>query len=265
MSIKKLSSYLLRKTGLLEYADYVKFAVSSVNFRKKNNIFRKENPCVKLPPDFMLFESFGKLDYHAYYFKGKESAADLFALIEKYHSMGEWKVLEWGCGPCRILRHLPEMYESSKFYGSDYNPDTINWCKKNIPEINFSLNKLNPPFEFSSETFDIVYAVSVFTHLDAETQTGWFEECVRILKTGGIFLFTIHGDSATDRLFDHEKAIYKKNGIYIRANVTEGKRSFTSYNSESYIKKYFSKNILIMNFIPGKMNEQDIWIVKKID
>ncbi|MFO7810727.1 MAG: class I SAM-dependent methyltransferase [Candidatus Delongbacteria bacterium] len=263
MTVKKYGSFILRKAGLLELADYIKFIISLLKNSKTNRKFVKANPGVSLPPDFILFESFGKLNYHAYYYKGKETAAGLFNIIEEYADIKSLKVLEWGCGPARVLRHLPDLYPDSEFYGSDYNDKTISWCRKNINNVSFEINHLEPPFRFEDDTFDVIYSVSVFTHLDSENQIKWFDECMRVLKNRGLFLFTTHGDSATDRLLASEKKLYVSEGYYIRSNVTEGKRNFTSYNTEKYIRDSFKKHASFVEFIPGKKNEQDIWLVRK--
>ena len=213
----------------------------------------------------MLFESFGKMDYTSYFEKGKESAVDILDLLKAHHSLENVNLLEWGCGPVRILRHVPEILsgERSKVFGSDYNPKTIDWDKKSFDNISFSKNDLLPPLEYDNDFFNIIFCISVFTHLDEGTELKWFDEIIRVLKPGGIFLLSIHGESSKDRLSEDEKKIFDEKGCVIRSNVTEGKRSFTSYNSESFMRERMLKDVEILEFIPGKKNEQDIWIVRK--
>lgn len=213
----------------------------------------------------MLFESFGKMDYTSYYKKGKESAVDILDLLKKHHSLENIDLLEWGCGPVRILRHIPEILsgKNANIFGSDYNPETIKWDKNSFVNISFSQNELLPPLEYDDNFFDIVYCISVFTHLDEVTELKWFNEIIRVLKPGGVFLLSIHGESSKDRLSDDEKKIFDEKGCVIRSNVTEGKRSFTSYNSEKFMREKILKDVEILEFIPGKKNEQDIWIVRK--
>ncbi|MDA3839064.1 MAG: class I SAM-dependent methyltransferase [Candidatus Delongbacteria bacterium] len=256
---------LIRKLGLLEEADYVKFLLSSLNYFFRNRKFKVDNPDIVLPPHFMLFESFGKMDYASYYEKGKESADDILELLEKHHTLENINLLEWGCGPVRILRHIPEILADKNLsvYGSDYNPETIKWDKASFKNINFSKNELLPPLEYDDNFFEVIYCISVFTHLDEETELKWFNEIVRVLKPGGIFLLSIHGESSKDRLSEEEKKIFDEHGCVIRSNVTEGKRSFTSYNSEKFMRERMLKDVKILEFIPGKKNEQDIWIVRK--
>ena len=255
----------LRKLGVLEHADYVKFIISYFSFLSKNRNFKKNNPNVILPPHYMLFESFGKMDYASYFEKGKESADDILELLGKHHSLENINLFEWGCGPVRILRHIPEILadKNVKVFGSDYNPETIKWDKTSFDNISFSKNELLPPLEYEGNFFDVIYCISVFTHLDEVTELKWFNEIIRVLKPSGIFLLSIHGESSKNRLSDDEKKIFDEKGCVIRSNVTEGKRSFVSYNSEKFMREIMLKDVEILEFIPGKTNEQDIWIVRK--
>lgn len=263
--MKTFTQHILRRLGVLEYADYIKFSLSYFSFFSKNRNFKIKNPDVKLPPHYMLFESFGKMDYASYFHKGKKSADEILELLEKHHSLENINLFEWGCGPVRILRHIPEILaeKNVKVFGSDYNPETIKWDKKSFDNISFSKNELLPPLEYENNFFDVIYCISVFTHLDEVTELKWFNEIIRVLKQGGIFLLSIHGESSRVKLSEDEKKVFDENGCVIRSNVTEGKRCFVSYNSEKFMREKMLKDVEILEFIPGKKNEQDIWIVRK--
>ena len=124
-------SSLLRKLRVLHLADKVRFYVQQFKNRKANNAFKAAHPEVKLPPDYLIYESF-QLDYHKYYVQSKEGANNLVQLFAKHIELKDKKILDWGCGPARILRHLPELVGNNcEYYGTDYNAKTIAWCKNN--------------------------------------------------------------------------------------------------------------------------------------
>jgi ubiquinone/menaquinone biosynthesis C-methylase UbiE len=50
-----------------------------------------------------------------------------------------------------------------------------------------------PPSELESDSFDLVYAISVFTHLDERMQFAWLGELQRVTKPTGYVLLTVHG------------------------------------------------------------------------
>ncbi|MDZ7626597.1 MAG: class I SAM-dependent methyltransferase [Ignavibacteriaceae bacterium] len=129
----------------------------------------------------------------------------MISYFEKYLDLKNIKILEWGCGPARIIRHLPRLLnDSCEIYGSDYNSKTIVWCKKIFPEFNFSKNNLQPPLEFENNFFDIIYATSVFTHLSEEMHYAWMNELKRVCKPNGIIFLTTHGDNCKPKLTPEE-------------------------------------------------------------
>ncbi len=255
----------LRALHLLEQADSARFLLNKWQFRRANRRFRRENPLVKLPPPFVLYESFGKLDYASYYYGGRESAEFILALLRKHADVRGGRILEWGCGPARLLRHFPDLLKGCRtaIYGSDYNRASIAWCTKYIPEATFLTNRLLPPLDMPDNFIDAAYCVSVFTHLSREAQDAWLTEILRVIKPGGIFLMTVHGDVCTVKLDAGELQAYRESGCVVRGEVTEGQRTYTSYNSPGYMREVFLRGLEILEHIAGEDGAQDIWIVRK--
>ncbi len=171
---------LLRKLRLMQLSDYLHFVYQKMKNRSSNRSFKLNHPDVDLPPDYMIYESF-QMNYDNYYNDSLDTANWLISYFGKHIELKNIKILEWGCGPARIIRHLPKLLDSScEIYGSDYNSKTIDWCKKNVPEIHFSKNNLQPPFEFQNDFFGIIYATSVLTHLSEEMHYAWMNELKRV-------------------------------------------------------------------------------------
>ncbi len=121
---------ILRKLRLLQLSDYLHFIYQKFNNRSSNKLFRQNNPDVVLPPDYMIYESF-QMNYENYYNDSLDTAKWLISYFEKHIELKNIKILEWGCGPARIIRHLPKLLDSScEIYGSDYNPKRLNGVKK---------------------------------------------------------------------------------------------------------------------------------------
>lgn len=79
-------------------------------------------------------------------------------------------IMELGCGSARMLRLLRGIY-GVRLIGTDVEADKIEWCRENLPDIEFYVNKYDPPIEqVESGTVDLVYAASVFTHIPLATQ-----------------------------------------------------------------------------------------------
>jgi len=228
-------------------------------------MFKEKYPDVVLPSDYMIYESF-QMNYENYYNDSVNTAKWLINYLEKYIELKNVKILEWGCGPARIIRHLPVLLDKScDIFGTDYNLSTIDWCKKNIPNVTFTTNNLEPPLNFQSNFFNIVYANSVLTHLSEEMHFAWFLELRRISKKGGIMFLTTHGDNCKPRLSSRELERYETGKIVIRGNVKEGHRSFAAYQPTEFMKKLFSEVEILEHVTKepeGNYFPPDIWIVR---
>jgi len=257
---------LLRKLRLLQLSDHLNFYYQKLKNRKSNKFFNKKYPDVVLPPDYMIYESF-QMNYDNYYNDSVSTAEWLINYFEKHIDLLNVKILEWGCGPGRIIRHLPRLLnDSCEIYGSDYNSKTIEWCKKNIQDVYFSKNNLQPPLEYGSNFFDVIYATSVFTHLSEEMHYAWFEELKRVCKKDGIIFLTTHGDNCKPKLTPDELKRFEEGKLVVRGNVKEGHRTFAAYQPPDFMIKLFSEVKILEhvtrepedNYIP-----QDVWIVRK--
>ena len=63
--------------------DKLRFHIQKFKNRKANQTFRNNNPDVKLPPDYLIYESF-KIDYQKYYTESVESAKWITGHIGKH-------------------------------------------------------------------------------------------------------------------------------------------------------------------------------------
>src|SRR5262249_7002461 len=88
------------------------------------------------------------------------------------------------------LRDIAGLYIA----GTDANAKAIDWDRKNLPGIDFRVNRLEPPLAFQDSSFDLVYALSVFTHIPLPWQRPWLDELRRVLRPGAYLLATVHGD-----------------------------------------------------------------------
>jgi len=258
----------ISKLHLLPLLEQINFFRQKIKNKKSNSLFRKENPLVKLPPDFYLYETFN-LNYEKFYTEGIPTAKWLFDYIEGFKAFDAISILDWGCGTGRIIRHLPAIAgANNSYFGCDYNKKYIEWCSKNIDGINFKLNNLSPPLEYENSSFDIVYGISIFTHLSEEMHYKWMNELTRVLKKEGILFITTHGEAHKFKLLPKEQELYNKGNLVVHAYKKEGNRLFASYQPSDFLESlYLKNNLKVLKHIPGEMRnnkpQQDVWIVRK--
>lgn len=266
---KKDISGFLRKIGLLSLSDMVVFYSQKLKNREANKRFREQFPDVALPLDYLMYESF-QLNYQKYYVESVESAHWLASLFGKHTDLNNKKILDWGCGPGRVIRHMPSVFgQDCSFYGTDYNKNSIEWCRKNLPNIAFNHNGLDAQLPYGDNYFDCIYGISIFTHLSEAMHHAWTKELLRVLKPGGIMLQTMQGNNFVEKLTESEQAIFKRGEIVVRGKVKEGHRMYSAFHPEPFVRQLFSAAEIIDHIkrAPenGRALPQDVWMVKKRD
>ncbi len=260
----------LRKTGLFLMADEIRLWLNAARNYRKNKAFASSHPTETFPPPHISYDAYGTVDYESYWTSGMLSAEILFSFLRGDLDLSGAKILEWGCGPGRIVRPLERLVRAygTKVFGCDYNSVSISWCTPAIPEVAFKLNELLPPLPFEGNFFDAVYSCSVFTHLSEEMHYVWLKENLRVLKQGGLLLFTTHGDRVKYKLLPSELSRYEAGEIVVRASKKEGKRSFAAFQSPVFVKERLLASVPGIELVRQETQLpfaciQDVWIIRK--
>ena len=111
---------------------------------------------------------------------------------------GDWtfegkRVLDFGSGAGRTLRHFAAEAETAEFWGCDIDGPSIEWMQESLcPLFDAWQTIAVPPLALEHGSFDLIYAVSVFTHL-TDNSTPWLLELHRMLKPDGLLIVTFMG------------------------------------------------------------------------
>ncbi|MBE9141730.1 class I SAM-dependent methyltransferase [Planktothrix mougeotii] len=124
------------------------------------------------------------------------------------------RILDFGCASGRILRQLADLSEICEIWGTDINADCIAWCQQNMsPPFHFFVGTTMPHLPFEDRYFDLIYAGSVFTHID-DLADAWLLELRRILKPGGLAFITIQERFIFDKIKDSPEQWLSNNNIW---------------------------------------------------
>ena len=109
-------------------------------------------------------------------------------------------VLDFGCGCGRTLVPLAEQAKpGTTLHGCDVDEDAIAWLRQHHPGLLLEVNRFDPPLPYDADAFDFVSSISVFTHLDEESQLAWLRELRRVLRPNGLAALTVHGQPSFER------------------------------------------------------------------
>jgi SAM-dependent methyltransferase len=106
------------------------------------------------------------------------------------------RVLDLGCGCGRSLVPLAQRWPGPEYHGCDIDEPAVAWLRRHHPRLRVTVNAFDPPLPYAAGSFDLVYAISLFTHLDERAQDAWLAEVRRVLGPDGLGVLTIHGAQA---------------------------------------------------------------------
>jgi SAM-dependent methyltransferase len=153
-----------------------------------------------IPPQEFIFRvggppgEWGPIQYDEL---GAVQKAAILEILPPDWSFEGRRMLDFGSGAGRLLRHFfAEAEAGGEFYGCDVDPEMIAWMDENLcPPLSGALaTNIEPPLPFPDSHFDLVTAISVFTHITTYWAE-WILEMQRITKPGGFVLATILGDA----------------------------------------------------------------------
>src|SRR5581483_6914482 len=76
------------------------------------------------------------------------------------------RMLDFGCGSARVLRHFVDEARDAEFWGCDVHGPSIEWVQANVsPPLRCFENEPDPTLPFADDILDLIWATSVFTHI----------------------------------------------------------------------------------------------------
>jgi SAM-dependent methyltransferase len=104
--------------------------------------------------------------------------------------------LDFGCGYGRIVRELVQRVDRRRIHAADANAEGVRFCASE-----FGVHPIYVPQDpagLSLPSFDVIYAISVLTHLPPERGRELLRVLGEALAEDGLLLFTTHGQRSVE-------------------------------------------------------------------
>ena len=229
---------------------------------------RRSESGFPLPPARLRFRVAGRRGAASFLEVGRRCRDDLEAALSGVgRPLGSFeRILDFGCGCGRTLAFLPDLGASVQ--GCDIDAQAIRWCARNLPFAEFRVNGPEPPAPYEDGAFDLVYAISVLTHLPEELGLRWLEDLRRMTSPGGIVVVTIHGRATWNKLTAEETETVERNGFLFRRDDSWSaifpEWYQTSFHSPEYVRRRFGERFEILDIVEAGMNDkQDVVVMRR--
>jgi ubiquinone/menaquinone biosynthesis C-methylase UbiE len=178
------------------YIPYQKESDSFLVLKAANSGDGRVNTDLPIPPEPLCLAYADSREH--FLLSGEQLVISMKEILEKggYFAKTGDRILDFGCGAGRLIRWLADIVDSCEVWGTDVSTEAIIWCKNNLtPPFRFATTTTSPSLPFEDKYFDLIYAGSVFTHID-DLADAWFLELRRILKPEGMLYVTIHDQNS---------------------------------------------------------------------
>ena len=214
-----------------------------------------------LPPPRLRLTVAGTADAEWFLSSGRAAAEAIRDAVPEPLESRE-AVLDFGCGCGRVVRWWRDL--PGEVHGTDYNPALVAWCRANLPFAAFDVNAIEPPLPYARDRFDLVYGLSVLTHLPEATQVAWLHELARVSRRW--LLVTVHGDAYRDRLDDAEREAFGAGEVVVRWAEVPGTNLCTTFHPRAAIERLVADRWEVETFVPegARGNQrQDLYLLRR--
>jgi SAM-dependent methyltransferase len=233
--IRRIPFRVRRQLRLLERELPLRARDSIPDFLDALKVHRQAKP---LPPPHLRRRVAGTSSRKAFLQSGEDAARDIFRVChlsrDPVRNYPAW--LDFGCGCGRVSRFFAEAPDVKRLTGVDVDGQQVDWCRSYL-HGDYSAIPAAPPTALAGEAFDVVYAGSVFTHLDEAYQNVWLREIHRVLNSGGLLISTTHSPEliwTRPDLTADQRSQLKARG-FLFADGNHGFNEKTAFHARDYL------------------------------
>lgn len=251
--------YWSYRQGVLAHCRYMDWRLSRADAGEASPI----------PPAILRFRVGETTGIGSFVTVGRDTAKAIEAALESIDRPFESfeSILDFGCGCGRTLIWFLRGFPGKRLCGSDVDALSIDWCRTHLKSAEFSLNTSLPPMCYPDGAFDLVYGISVFTHLCEDDQLRWLTELHRVVQPGGILVLSVHGEQSWNGLAPEDLESLQRNGLLFK---TSSKLSgivpdwyHTAYHSREYVLGTFCSLFTLLAYVEGGLGNQDLVMLQR--
>jgi SAM-dependent methyltransferase len=219
-----------------------------------------------MPPPWLIVRVTGSSDPKWFLESGRLAADAIRDVLATRQLQPEdfGSLLDFGCGCGRVIRAWRDL-PSTAVHGTDTNKRAIDWCRSNLLYARFEQNGLGPPLPYADAQFDLVYSLSVLTHLPEDVQHAWMVDLARVLTPRGYLVLSTHGAAYRERLSEDELERFDRGELIVRWETVAGTNLCAAFHPDSYVRERLANGFDVLHFEPEGARgnpRQDLYLLR---
>ncbi len=230
------------------------YASGSAQLEEQLAELRRSFNCWPVPPANLRQRVSGDPDRDKFLGIGQTVYGDLkrLAAVGDKSFAEATRICDFGCGPGRVTRFLDP--GEAAITGIDIDPEAVAWSQEHLGELGtFLVGPHEPPLALAEGSFDLVFAVSVFTHLPPDLADAWLGEIERLLTPDGVFIATFLHEEALHAVAPEGTEAFATKGVYYSTKyATDGLPGYygLTFHSKVYVEERWSRLFDVIGYFP---------------
>jgi len=172
-----------------------------------------------------------------YFDNGQNSASQLSTILKevcKYDDKQNISLFEFASGYGCVTRHLKNVVPWVNVTACDIHAQAMSFIREKL-DTNAVLSNSVPEQLAVAEKFDVVFALSFFSHMPDTTFGRWLKQLGSLVEAGGVLIFTTHGLVSSAILSGVQ---FDANGFWFRPSGDQKDLDGNEYGLTCTLPKY---------------------------
>lgn len=199
---------------------------------------------------------------------GWRTLSELLVLLEAVDKplLKAGSFLEFASGHGRFTRHLVKALGAKRVTVSDVVPDAVAFSSGSLGVQGF-LSSVVPEEVIWPTRYDVVFVLSLFSHLPRRTWSRWLARLYDAVAPGGVLVFSTHGLKAAR----HDNVTLDADGFFFAASsesqAIDVEEYGTAFTSEAFVRARIAETVgadrLIHQAPVHFWNHQDAYVLQR--
>lgn len=200
---------------------------------------------------------------------GWRTLSELMVLLEAVERplLQTTSVLEFASGHGRFTRHLVKaLGTADRVSVSDVVGDAVGFARQTFGVHGF-VSSTEPEQVAWPAQYELVFVLSLFSHLPRRTWGRWLRHLYGALAPGGLLVFSTHGAKAAR----HDNVTLEADGFFFapssESQAIDAQDYGTAFTSEAFVRARIAEELgqdKLIHQVPQHFwNHQDAWVVRR--
>jgi cyclopropane fatty-acyl-phospholipid synthase-like methyltransferase len=175
-----------------------------------------------------------------YFYDGKNSAKQLEKLlIELKKDINTTTILEFASGYGCVTRHIANIFPKNNIRSCDIHKEACSLIEETL-HIQTTLSQKKPEDFMCDQKFDVIFALSFFSHMPERTWKFWVGKLLENLEPNGVLIFTTQGLQSAKYFNNPELS---EEGFWFKADSEQKDLDSNEYGQTIVTSKYVNSCI----------------------